>query len=167
MTGPDGQAYDLLLVGDLDVARIAAALASLASVPVEAVSVAASGEERDWGAPALCTYDARHGDVSWYLEVYLTGATPTEAEVAAQLAVALNRAVLYSAPGVRPSAWWLAAPDGPATRARVYEPDEQDAEAGIVIDAVERPVALLPNVRVELQPEAAADPVADGAVDMR
>jgi hypothetical protein len=153
VTDTVGQAYDLLLVGDLDVARIAVALAAVASVPVEAVSVAARDEERDWGAPVLCTYEARRGDVSWYLDLYLTGTAPAEAEVAARLAVALDRIVLYSGPSVRPSAWWSAAPDGPPTRARVYEPEREDGEDGFVIDAIERPVALLPGVRVEPLPE--------------
>jgi hypothetical protein len=49
--------YDLLLVGDLDVARLTAALAALVSVPVESVDVAAREADRDWDAAVLCTYE--------------------------------------------------------------------------------------------------------------
>jgi hypothetical protein len=35
----------------------------------------------------------------------------------------------------------------------VYEPKREDGEDGFVIDAIERPVALLPGVRVEPLPE--------------
>lgn len=158
--------YDLLLAGDLDVARLTTALAAMASVPVEAVGVAAADdEERDWSKPVLCTYEAVRGDVSWSLDVYLTEAVPGppgEAEAATHLAAGLGMPVLYSAQSYPPSAYWLALPDGSRMRARVY--DEDDA---LVIDAVERPVALLPHVRVDAQPEVIREhrmqtPVTDG-----
>jgi hypothetical protein len=99
------------------------------------------------------------------LNVYLTEAVSgplEEAEAAAQLAVGLGVPVLYSAQPYPPSAYWLASPDGSRTRARVYGED-----AALVIDAVERPVALLPGVRVDAQPEVIREhrmptPVTDG-----
>jgi hypothetical protein len=148
--------YDLLLAGDLDVPRLTAALAALASVPLEAADVAAvEAEDRNWDAPVLCTYEAVQGDVSWSLDVHLRDdvpAAPDEAAAAEFLAAALDMPVLYPAEPFPPSAYWLAAPDGPRTRARVYEIDKDDGTA-LVIDAVARPVAALPGVRAELQPE--------------
>jgi hypothetical protein len=55
---------------------------------------------------------------------------------------------------VRPSAYWLVAPDGPRTRARVYD---GPGDGSLVIDAVARPVASLPHVRVARQPEVIKD----------
>jgi hypothetical protein len=148
--------YYLLLVGDLVVARLAAALAALASVAVEAVDVAlVDTAERAWDAPVLCTYEAVHGDVSWSLDVYLSDAVssaPDEAAAAAFLAVTLGLPVLYSAQPFPPSAYWLAAPDGLRTRARVYD-DDQDDTTALVIDAVAAPVASLPGMRVAALPE--------------
>ena len=146
--------YDLLLVGDLDTARLRAALAELAAVPAAAVDVAAAeAEERDWDAAVLCTYRAVRGDVSWSLDVYLTVPEPPGvAEAAASLAGSLGLPVLYPAEAFPPSAYWLARPDGSRTRARVYEQDIE-GEAALVIDAVAEPVAGLPRVRVQPQPE--------------
>ena len=146
--------YDLLLAGDLDVPRLTAALAALAAVPADAVDVApADVAERAWDAAVLCTYRPVHGDISWSLDVYLTGSAPPSVAVAAEtLAVSLATPVLYPAESFPPSAYWLALPDGSRTRARVYENDEEDGTA-LVIDAVAKPVAWLPAVRVAAQPE--------------
>jgi hypothetical protein len=146
--------YDLLLAGGLDVPRLAAALAALAAVPVEAVDVApADVEERDWDAAVLCTYRPVHGDLSWSVDVYVTGsAPPSVAEAAKSLALSLETPVLYPAEEFPPSAYWMALPDGSRTRARVYENDREDGVA-LVIDAVAKPVRWLPAVRVEAQPE--------------
>lgn len=158
--------YDLLLVGDLDVVRLTVVLAKLASVPVDEVSVAAADDgDREWDKAVLCTYESVRGEVSWSLDVYLGEAVsdpPSEAAAAAELAAGLGTPVLYSSQPYPPSAHWLVLPDGTRTRARVY--DEGDA---LVIDAVERPVALLPGVRVEAQPEVIREhrmptPIADG-----
>jgi len=151
------------------VTRLAAALARLAGVPVESVDVAGRGVvDRDWDAAVLCTYEKASGDISWILDIYVSDKVPTppsEADAAVFLAQALAIPVLHSAESYPPSAHWLAAPDGAPTRARVYPDDDSDGPA-LTIDAVERPVALLPHVRVERQPEVIrehrmATPVAD------
>ncbi|WP_433719261.1 hypothetical protein ACQP2Y_32235 [Actinoplanes sp. CA-051413] len=146
--------YDLLLAGDLDTARLSAALADLASVPLEAVDVAdAEAEERNWDAAVLCTCRAVQGDLSWSLDVYLAVPEPPGAMKAAEsLAVSLGLPVLYPAEPFPPSAYWMALPDGSRTRARVYEQDKE-GETVLVIDAVAKPVAWLPGIRVEAQPE--------------
>ncbi|GAA2564179.1 hypothetical protein GCM10010435_40540 [Winogradskya consettensis] len=159
--------YDLLIAGDLDVVRLRVALCRINEVPLDEVDVAdEDAEDRNWQAIVLCTFAPRSGDIRWALDVYVTEAAPVRrsvAESAEELAVELRVPVLYDAGGVRPSAYWLAAPDGPRTRARVYDGPE---EGSLVIDAVERPVALLPRVRVAPQPEVIKDhpvphPIAD------
>lgn len=149
--------YNLIVVGELDRPRLAAALASLTSVSVDAVDVAGADDtdDRNWNAPVSCTCERVGGDVSWLLDIYLTDAVtaqPTEAQAAAHLADRLDTAVLYPAAEDLPSAYWLAAPSGLRTRARLYSEDEDDGTR-YVIDAVERPVASLPSVPVALQPE--------------
>ena len=62
------------------------------------------------------------------------------AEATEELANELPVSVLYAVDGVRPSAYWLAAPDGPRTRARVYDGPGDNDDESLVIDAVERPV---------------------------
>lgn len=162
--------YDLLIAGDIAFARLRGALARINEVPVDAVDVAESdAEDRNWQAAVLCTCAPRTGDITWSLDIFVTdaaGAQRSVAEAAEALAYELRVPVLYDAGGVRPSAYWLAAPDGPRTRARVYDGPEDNDDGSLVIDAVERPVALLPNVRVALQPEAIKDhlvphPIAD------
>lgn len=162
--------WDLLLAGDFDATRLAAALARIVGVPLEAVDVAAHGVvDRNWDAAVLCTYDRASGDISWTLDIYVADKAPrpaSEADAAVFLAEALAIPVLYSIESNPPSAHWLAAPDGPPTRARVYPDDDVDSLA-LTIDAVERPVALLPHVRVERQPEVIrehrmATPITDG-----
>jgi hypothetical protein len=148
--------YDLLLAGDLDVPRLTTSLSLLMSVPLDAVDVAGQDVvDRNWDAAVLATYDAVLGDVSWSLNVYLSETVtqrPTEARAAEFLADALGIPVLYSAGSYPPSSYWLASSDGPPTRARVYDGQGTDGDR-TVIDAVERPVASLPHVRVEAQPE--------------
>lgn len=159
--------YDLLVAGEISFARLRAALARINGVPVEAVDVAEEDvEDRNWQAAVLCTCGRRTGDIVWSLDIYVSdaaGAQRSAAETAEELAYELRVPILYDAGGVRPSAYWLAAPDGPRTRARVYDgPDD----GSLVIDAVARPVASLPHVRVALQPEVIKDhpvphPIAD------
>jgi hypothetical protein len=152
-----GTSYGVLIAGGLDRQRLRAALADLVSVPVDAVDVADDGvTERSWDAPVLCTCEPASGDITWILDLYLSeavGSPPTEEQLAVPLAAALAVPVLYESTPYPPSAHWLAAPDGPPTRARVYDNDDDDDWVSLVIDAVERPVALLPHVRVEAQPE--------------
>lgn len=163
--------YDLLVAGGISFSRLRAALARINAVPVDAVDVAAAGvEDRDWQAAVLCTCEPLTGDIKWSLDVYVSDAVPVPRsadETAEALADELGVPVLYDAGGVRPSSYWLAAPDGPRTRARVYDGPGDNDDGSLVIDAVERPVALLPHVRVAPQPEVIKDhavphPIADG-----
>jgi hypothetical protein len=155
--------YDFLLIDDLDPGRLAAALAELASVPVGQVDVAAHGvEERNWKAPVLCTYEPAAGDVSWSLDIYLGEAVrpkPTERQAAMLLADRIGTPVIFPDEGVRPSAYWLAAPGGVVARARLYDQDveEGDDRPAFTIDAVNRPVPGLPDVRVAAMPEVIRD----------
>jgi hypothetical protein len=148
--------YDFLIVGRLDTSRLAAALAELASVHVDAVNVAhRDAPNRAWDAAVICAYEARIGDVSWSLDIYLTQAAarhPSTEYVAAYLADRLAVPVLYEAQTFPPSAYWLAAPGGSKTRARLYDGPGHEPYT-FIIDAVERPVPALPHVRVEAQPE--------------
>lgn len=150
--------YDLLIAGDLDFSRLPMSLAGMVGVSPALVDVAKRDVvERNWIAPVLCTFHHKHGDVAWVLEITVGDAAPRrpgEAEAAARLAEDLRVPVLYPAEEAVPSAYWLASPDGPPTRARVYDGPDGDGDGSeLVIDAVERPVAALPQVRVELQPE--------------
>ncbi|MEU4692463.1 hypothetical protein [Actinoplanes sp. NPDC023714] len=145
--------YDLLLIGDLDILRMQAALASVAQVPVEKVDVGSGWSgDRNWDAPVLCTYEELDGDISYSLDIHLSTVEPAVEELARHLAVELGELILYPAESNPPSAFWLVQPDGSRTRARIEDEDLDDTTLH-VIDAVEKPVALLPDVKVELQPE--------------
>ncbi|HJP77852.1 MAG TPA: hypothetical protein VJ914_26515 [Pseudonocardiaceae bacterium] len=145
--------YDLFLIGDLDPARLAAAFASLTGVPAGAVDVAEEdSDERDWDALVSCTYTQVDGDVNWQLDVYLNNVptvVPSEADAAARLAEYLDQVVLYPAPIELPSAYWLVAPGGLVTRARLYRDDDDKFQ----LAAVERAVPQLPSIPVARQPE--------------
>lgn len=150
--------YTLFVIGELDWSRLAAALASLTSVPVDMVDVtdADDSDNRHWDAAVSCTYTRVAGDLTWLLDVYLTEAVPaqpTEPQAAAHLAEQLGTAVLYPAAVALPSAYWLTAPGGLRTRARLYSLDENNERTVYRIDAVEQPVPSLPAVPVALQPE--------------
>lgn len=157
---------------ELDRSQLAAALASLTSVPLDAVDVADAddSDNRNWDAAVSCTYNRVEGDVTWLLDLYLTeavSAQPTEPQVAAHLAEQLGTAVLYPAAVALPSAYWLTAPGGLRTRARLYSFDEDDDRTVYRIDAVEQPVPSLPTVPVALQPEVIREyqvptPITDG-----
>jgi hypothetical protein len=62
-------------------------------------------------------------------------------------------AVLYPAAESSPGAFWLAAPGGLRTRARLVAGDDADDRPAFTIDAVEKPVLSLPSVPVARQPE--------------
>jgi hypothetical protein len=161
--------YDLLIAGPLDFGRLPAVLATLAEVAIDAVDVADQDVmARNWEAAVLCTYRPSSGDISWVLDLYVSdaaGTQPTVDEAAAQLADSLRVPVLYGTDSSRPSSYWLASPDGPRTRARLYAgPDDQGDGSVLTIDAVERPVGLLPHVRVALQPEVIKDVLMDTPV---
>ncbi|MEU8243569.1 hypothetical protein AB0C07_35400 [Actinoplanes missouriensis] len=145
--------YDLLLVGNLDPSRLRAVLATVASVPGEDVDVAGPDtENRNWDAPVLCTYEPVVGDVNWSLDLYLTRSEPSMHDVANHIAGGLGVLVLYPAQAAPPGAFWLVEPDGSRVRARVEDYDRGDVTA-LVVEAVEKPVAVLPHAKVELQPE--------------
>jgi hypothetical protein len=148
--------FNLLLAGGLDAAKLTAALATLASVPIDAVDVVdADSPERDWSAAVSCVFEPLAGDITWGLDINFTDAVesrPTEAQVSMYLADHLAVPVLYPAEPFPPSAYWLAAPGGLRTRARVYSSDDGDPPV-LTIDAVEWPVPSLPRVAVAAQPE--------------
>ena len=63
--------YDLLIAGELDTQRLAAALAAMTRAPVEAVDVAdEDADDRDWDAMVLCTVRRTSGDVRLVLDIY-------------------------------------------------------------------------------------------------
>ena len=162
--------YGFLLHGELDRDRLAAAFAEMLSLPVESVDVGAEGDDdRHWDAPVSCTVTPVVGELHWHLDVYLgetvAGAPPVPV-AAAWLARRLGTVVAYEAMPFPPSAYWIVAPDGERTRARIYEQDA-DGEPVYRIDAVERPLAMLPGLRVAALPEVIREhrvptPVTDG-----
>ncbi|NUR00316.1 MAG: hypothetical protein HOY79_28435 [Streptomyces sp.] len=98
------------------------------------------------------------GDVTTSLDIYAQKSVqpqPSERELASAFALAADTVVLFPAEGVRPSAYWLATEDGLVTRARLYEPD--DEEPRFRIDRVEAPVTRLPLVTVARIPEVVRD----------
>ncbi|GAA2105431.1 hypothetical protein GCM10009759_42490 [Kitasatospora saccharophila] len=147
------------MIHDLLPGVLASALATLTGRPVTDVDVAGPDDHdtRRWDAPVLCTHDHRYGDVTWSLEIHDPDPGRSEVSFAAGLAELLGRPVLFSALDVRPSAYWLAAPNGLITRARLTEPDEaaEDADLpGGSISAVRDFVPQLPHLRL--------DPIAEG-----
>ncbi|BBH71668.1 hypothetical protein ACTI_83530 [Actinoplanes sp. OR16] len=159
--------YSMVLLGGLNLPRLRAALAALAGVPEDEVDISdRDAADRNWEAAVLCTYEPVGGDVSWSLDIYLRDADPGEKELGEQLAASLGEPVLYSAQDFPPSAHWLVEPDGSRMRARVYDGEDEET-LSLRIDAVERPVGFLPDVRVEAQPEVIrehrmATPITDG-----
>jgi hypothetical protein len=148
--------YNLLLTGPLKRDSVVGVLAEQLGCPVGEVDVAGADDydDRNWDATVSCTYEQIHGDVTWSLDVYAPDehpVRPTDATLAVALADTLGQPVLFGAEERMPSAYWLAAPHGLLTRARLYESDTE--EAGFTIDAVGRPVPELPDVPVDRQPE--------------
>lgn len=153
--------YNLLVTEPLSERAVAEALAECFGLPVRDVDVAdenADQDARNWDAPVLCETHAVRGDVRTSLDIYAQDSVepqPTEPELAAALARVLGRSVLYPTDSIRPSAYWLAAADGTVTRARLLDPD--DDQPGYRVDAVEAPVADLPNAQVIRLPEIVQD----------
>ncbi|WP_143235187.1 hypothetical protein [Paractinoplanes atraurantiacus] len=93
------------------------------------------------------------GDLHWNLDIYVSEAVPEpppEAAAGVWLAGRLRTVVAFQAQPFPPSAFWLVAPDGTKTRARIFEADDAPA---YTIDAVERPFPALPGLRVAAIPE--------------
>jgi hypothetical protein len=148
--------YGFLISGELDRDRLAAALAKMLSVPVEPVDVGDDGDDdRRWEAAVSCTVTPLRGHLHWHLDIYVGNAVtgpPTEPAAAAWLACRLPTVVGYAAAAEPPSAYWLVGPDGRRTRARIYKKNSDDRPA-YRIDAVEHPLAALPEVAVAALPE--------------
>ncbi|WP_329177333.1 hypothetical protein [Streptomyces sp. NBC_01477] len=149
--------YTLLVTEPLSDRAVAEALAECFRLPVHDVDVAdenADQNARNWDAPVLCGMHAVRGDVRTSLDIYAQDSVqpqPSERDLAAALARILGRSVLYPAEPFPPSAYWVAAADGTVTRARLIDPD--DETPGYRVDAVEAPVADLPNAQVTRLPE--------------
>ncbi|WP_328670016.1 hypothetical protein OG905_15370 [Streptomyces sp. NBC_00322] len=149
---------DLFTVGLLEPDVLVAVLAGAVGVAPAEVDVAdadADPEARSWDAPVLCAYTRLPaGGLGLLLDVYVadgTDGTLDEAELARRFAARAGTTVLYPAEAFPPSAYWAVTADGLVTRARLYEPDEN--EDPYVVDAVEAPVPDLPEVQVTLLPE--------------
>ena len=148
--------YNYFLTAELNSDRLREALALAFAVPLASVDVSAADDyDRDWEAAVACGYEQSLGDATWSLDIVCGDeqpGTPTEKHVALVLAEELGQAVLFPAEPFPPSAYWLSAPGGLRTRARLYEEDGEDGPH-YVIDAVGRPVPGLPGLRVDRQPE--------------
>ncbi|MFJ1753607.1 hypothetical protein [Kitasatospora sp. NPDC088134] len=148
--------YNLFLTGSLQRDSITDVLAEQFGRPADDVDVADADDydSRNWDATVSCTYEQVHGDVTWSLDIHVPDdlpARPAEGRLAAALAGKLGQPVLFAAAEPLPSAYWLAAPGGLLTRARLYESDDEDAT--FTIDAVAQPVPELPDVPVDRQAE--------------
>jgi len=148
--------YGFLIHGELNRDRLAAALASMLSLPADAVDVGDEGDDdRNWDAPVSCTVTPLAGDLQWHLDVYTRDtvrSTPPEPVAASWLARQLHTVVAYEAVPNPPSAYWLVGPDGRRTRARIHEQDSDDIPV-YRIDAVEHPQSALPGLPVTALPE--------------
>ncbi|MFD4142400.1 hypothetical protein [Streptomyces sp. NPDC058572] len=158
--------YNFLTVHPTPPPAMAAALAGAVGVEPSAVDVAdeeTDPEERDWDAPVLCAHHPVLGDVSVSWDVYVSESVagpPAEAEAALAVALSTGTTVLYPAEGIRPSAYWAAAPDGTVTRVRVLEEDGEEEDDGpftLTVQASEAPLAQLPSAVVMLLPEVYRD----------
>ncbi|QMU79753.1 hypothetical protein GXW83_32700 [Streptacidiphilus sp. PB12-B1b] len=148
--------YNFFLMGSLATDRVRATLALAFAVAPDDVDVSDADdyENRNWDAAVGCTYEQAYGDVTWALEVTTADDPPeplSEVGLAAALAEGLGQVVICPAQSFPPSAYWLTAPGGLRTRARLYESDQEDA--GYTIDAVGQQVPGFPDLRVEQQPE--------------
>jgi hypothetical protein len=163
MTIDPERSFGLLLLGELNVGRVGAALAQAASVPVGDVDVAPEGVmERNWEAAVLCTYEAAAGSVTWMLDLFLSAqleSPPGPESFAAILAEGIGEPVLYQARPFSDTSYWLADPAGWRTRARIEDVDglEVDDRPVIAVTAVQRAVSSLPEVPVDPLPEVIRD----------
>lgn len=158
--------YDFVLVTEVDWKDLATALAHVASVSVGEVEVADDDVpgNRLWRVPVSCGYSKAWGDATWSLNITFSSEVPaqlSEPKVAGQLADLLGLPVLYPNGGLRPDAFWLAAPGGRRTRARVGDIDDPCIQ-GIRLEAVEELLPSVPeSVPVMLLTEIISDYVMD------
>jgi hypothetical protein len=150
--------YGLLIFGELDRPRLAAALAEMLALTPDAVDIGSEDDDdRNWDAPVSCTVTSVAGEFHWHLDIYLgptIAGPPPEPVAAAWLAARLRTVVAYESLPLPPSAYWLVGPDGRRTRARIYAQDaDDDLPTVYSIDAVEQPVAALPGLPVAPIPE--------------
>lgn len=146
----------LLMTGRApEVTELRALLAEAFGVPAQEVWIEDETPVPDRVAPvAAARRHAAPGDVAWLLDVSCADDVPrqpSEREFAVWLAGRLGSGVLFPAESFPPSAYWLAAPGGPVTRARVHDIDADDAEGdliGYAIDAVGAAVPGMPQLRV-------------------
>ncbi|BAL91110.1 hypothetical protein AMIS_58900 [Actinoplanes missouriensis 431] len=159
--------YDVYLIDSLDLDRLHAAMCEIAGVSGDDVDIDAEWHEgRNSDAAALCTYEPFDGDLTYYLDFYMRTVELSEADFAQRLSAHLRTPVVYAAESYPPSAFWLVEPDGQRLRVRLDGREEGETWLHL-IEAVERPVGLLPHVPVEAQPEVIREhrmptPVADG-----
>ncbi|WP_274911325.1 hypothetical protein [Streptomyces sp. WZ-12] len=152
--------YNLLTVNQLLPGEIAEALATCFRVPVESVDVAdADGDQdaRNWDAAVLCDYSQLRGDLALSLDIDIQNwvpERPAEADLALALSIKSGSVVLYPAEEKIPSAYWAVTPEPLVTRARLVQSDEEVVH--FRVDAVEEPVAGLPNAQVMQLPEILA-----------
>ncbi|MFD8079260.1 hypothetical protein ACFV3E_42320 [Streptomyces sp. NPDC059718] len=160
--------YDLMTVGGPEPALMAVAIAAVVGVAVDDVDlghVDADPDGRAWDSLVVCTYGQRSGDVTWALEIYVRDEVrdqPSERDFSQKLAFELRTAILFSAEGVRPSAYWVATPEGVTARVRLYE--SHDDPSRHFIDLVEASIPELPHVSVARIPEAVSDLVVETPV---
>ncbi|MFG2208720.1 hypothetical protein [Streptomyces sp. NPDC048638] len=158
--------YDFFLAGRWEARELLPALAAGFGVRPGEVDVAydepgADAEDRHWNAAVLCNALPVHGDCTWYLDVHAGDIAdlPDSRTLALRLARWSGRVVLYSAPLLRPSAYWAAAPDGGVGRARMYDPDD-GPDGAWRIDALERATSRLPLARIDFVYEMIGDEIA-------
>ncbi|MEV1025479.1 hypothetical protein [Streptomyces sp. NPDC050264] len=167
--------YNFLTVKPLDNQAVAEGLARCFGLSVQDVDVADEHTDQDlrnWDAPILCEKTTVHGDVTTSLDIYAQEGIqprPSEPDLAAAFARAVQGVVLYPAEEILPSAYWLATDAGMITRTRLLASDDEDPS--YTIDAVEVPVARLPQTPVTRLPEIVREqrkptPVADRFGDL-
>ncbi|MFE2595204.1 hypothetical protein ACFXCZ_01650 [Streptomyces sp. NPDC059396] len=119
---------NFLLTRPLEPAELTEVLAAVVRVPHRQVDVRAGRDalgERDWDAFVLCTYHPARGDVAMSLDIQVQpatavyGAPATEPELAAAFAGATGVPVLHPDDRIDPDTYWVTAPTGTVTRARL------------------------------------------------
>ncbi|AJT64829.3 hypothetical protein T261_3159 [Streptomyces lydicus] len=160
--------YDYFLVGKWEAGELLPALADGFRVRPDEVDIAydedgVAAEDRNWAAPVQCEAYPVHGDCSWILQLYAHGLAevPDSRTLGLRLARWAGRVVLYSAPLIRPSAYWMATPDGRVGRARMYDPEDDWPDGTWRLETMELTVPQLPCVTVDVVYEMIGDEIED------